>query len=165
MQVEILDADFGNSAHRVGILDILDAYAADPVGGGQPLSPDVRGRLLSALEDHPTTLVLLAVAEGCPVGIAVCFLGFSTFRARPLLNVHDLAVLPEWRGKGAGRALLAAAEDRAQRRGCCRLTLEVQDDNGRARALYESFGFSDFAVGDSGPTRFLTKPIDASTSR
>jgi hypothetical protein len=45
-------------------------------------------------------------------------------------------------------------------RGCCKLTLEVQDGNTRARGLYESFGFTDFVVGDSEPTRFLSKPLD-----
>jgi len=163
MGVEIVNADFGNAAHCTGIIEVLDSYAADPVGGGEALAADVRDRLVPALRDHPTALVLLAVAQGCPVGIAVCFLGFSTFRARPLLNIHDLAVLPEWRGRGVGRSLLAAAEDRARRRGCCRLTLEVQDDNGRALALYGSFGFSDLTFGDSGPTRFLVKALEAPT--
>ena len=165
MGVEIVDVDFGNAAHGAGIVEVLNSYAADPVGGGEPLTADVRERLVPALRDHPTALVLLAVAQEGPVGIAVCFQGFSTFRARPLLNIHDLAVLPEWRGKGIGRKLLGAAEDRARRRGCCRLTLEAQDDNGRALALYRSFGFSDLVMGDSGPTRFLTKPVDAPTSR
>jgi ribosomal protein S18 acetylase RimI-like enzyme len=165
MGIEIVDADFETAAHRAGILDVLDSYAADPVGGGRPLSADVRKRLVPALRDHPTALVLLAIAEGRAVGVAVCFRGLSTFRARPLLNIHDLAVIPEWRGKGIGRALLDAAEARARRSGCCRLTLEVQDDNGRALALYESFGFSNFIVGDSGPTRFLTKPLDEPADR
>jgi ribosomal protein S18 acetylase RimI-like enzyme len=104
-------------------------------------------------------LVLLAIAEGRPIGIAVCFLGFSTFQARPLLNVHDLAVVPEWRGKGVGWSLLSAAESRALERGCCKLTLEVQDDNEPALALYKRFGFADLVVGDSGPTRFLVKTL------
>lgn len=163
MHFDIVDADFETAAHRAGILDVLNSYADDSVGGGEPLSSDVRDRLVPGLRDHPTTWVLLAVSEGRPVGVAVCFLGFSTFQARPLLNIHDLAVLPEWRGKGIGRALLANAEDRARRRGCCKLTLEVQDDNAGALGLYESFGFSDFVVGDSAPTRFLTKALDAPT--
>jgi ribosomal protein S18 acetylase RimI-like enzyme len=104
-------------------------------------------------------LALLALSEGTPVGVAVCFLGFSTFNARPLLNIHDLAVVPERRGQGIGKALLAAAEAEAMRRGCCKLTLEVQDDNRRARGLYERAGFTDFVVGASGPTRFLCKPL------
>lgn len=158
--IQILDADFGDPTHREAVVTIVDSYARDPVGGGRPLGPEVRDGLVEGLHSHPTARVLLAFAEGSPVGIAICFLGFSTFRARPLLNVHDLAVLPDWRGRGVGRALLTGAEERARREGCCKLTLEVQDDNARARGLYESFGFSDFVVGSSAPTRFLTKPLD-----
>ena len=120
---------------------------------------DVRERLVPALRDHPTALVLLAYADEEPAGIAVCFFGLSTFKARPLLNIHDLAVVPQYRGMGVGRALLQAAEDHARGKGCCKLTLEVQDDNARARALYRSFGFEDFVVGNSAATRFLAKPL------
>ncbi|MDA8746099.1 GNAT family N-acetyltransferase, partial [Rubripirellula amarantea] len=112
-----------------------------------------------ALIEHPASLVLLASVDEQIVGTATCFLGFSTFQARPLLNVHDLAVIPEYRGQGIGRALLACAEASALKRGCCKLTLEVQDDNPKARGLYISFGFREFVVGDSEPTRFMTKPI------
>jgi hypothetical protein len=56
-------------------------------------------------------------------------------------------------------------ERRARSRGCCKLTLEVQDDNRRARALYESFGFADFVVGDPAPTRFLCKPLRGDLQR
>lgn len=159
MQLRIIEADFTNPAHCTGIVEVLNSYAADPVGGREPLTAEVRERLVPTLRDHPTALVLLALVDQRPAGIAVCFFGFSTFQARPLLNIHDLAVVPEQRGRGIGRALLAAAEDRAIKQGCCKLTLEVQDDNGRARALYESFGFSDFVVGKSTPTRFLTKSL------
>ncbi|MEO8466498.1 MAG: GNAT family N-acetyltransferase [Gammaproteobacteria bacterium] len=99
--------------------------------------------------------MLLAFVDDAAIGIAVCFVGFSTFRARPLLNVHDLAVLPQYRGKGAGRALLQAAEDHARHNGCCRLTLEVLESNSAARVLYRRFGF-----GDSTVSRFLVKPLD-----
>jgi len=73
--------------------------------------------------------------------------------------VHDLAVLPTARGQGIGRALLAAVEERARERGCGKLTLEVLDDNHRARTLYASFGFADYALGSPGATRFLTKTL------
>lgn len=159
MTLEVVDADFGNRDHCGALLEILDSYAADPVGMGRPLAPDVRERLVPALRDHPTSVVLLALVDGRPVGMAVCFRGMSTFHARPLLNIHDLAVLPEWRGKGAGHALLAAVEERARTWACCRLTLEVQDDNTGARKLYESVGFSDSVVGTSRPTWFMTKPL------
>jgi ribosomal protein S18 acetylase RimI-like enzyme len=162
MDVTIREADLATPQDCAGLVDVLNSYAIDPVGGGQPLSPEVRERLPLALRNHPTTLVLLAFVEGRPVGVAVCFFGFSTFQARPLLNIHDLAVVPECRGQGIGRALLEAAEARAAERGCCKLTLEVQDGNRQARVLYERYGFADFVVGDSAPTRFLCKPLEAS---
>jgi len=159
MNLRVREADFGDQRDADGIVTVLDSYASDPVGGGQPLARDVRDRLVPALRDHPTALVLLALADDEPVGIAVCFFGLSTFRARPLLNIHDLAVLPRHRGKGIGRALLHAAEEHARRKACCKMTLEVQDDNSQARILYRRFGFEDFVVGSSAATRFLAKPL------
>lgn len=164
MELQIREADFTDFGDAAGIIDVLNSYASDPVGGGEALSEDVRERLVPALQSHPTALVLLAFADPRPVGIAVCFLGLSTFQARPLLNIHDLAVIPEYRGKGVGRALLVEAENRAVSRGCCKLTLEVQDDNTPARSLYQHFGFIDFVVGDSAPTRFLSKPLPSVSS-
>ena len=159
MIIDIRDADLDDPDHAAAIAEIVSAYAGEPFGGGAPLDDEVRARLVPGLRAHPTTLVLLAFAAGQPVGVAVCFFGFSTFQARPLLNVHDLAVLPDYRDQRIGRALLTAAEEHARARGCCKLTLEVLEDNRRARALYASFGFTDVAVGSSASTRFLTKPL------
>lgn len=158
MNLTIRQADLASAHDSGAIVHVLDCYARDPAGGGQPLRPDVRARLPQALREHPTTVVLLALVDGEAAGIAVCFEGFSTFQARTLLNIHDLAVIPERRGQGIGRALLEAVEAEALRRGCCRLTLEVQDENRRARRVYDRFGFTDFAVAGS-PTRFLCKPV------
>ncbi len=159
MNLRIRQADFGDRRDADGIVALLDSYAVDPIGGGEALSKEVRERLVPALRDHPTSLVLLALLDDAPVGVAVCFFGLSTFRARPLLNIHDLAVLPQHRGQGVGRALLRSAEEHARRKGCCRLTLEVRDDNA-ARDLYRRFGFDDSMPGSSVPTRFLVKPLE-----
>jgi GNAT superfamily N-acetyltransferase len=155
MDFRIRPADLANVRDADSITMLLNSYALEPVGGGKPLSPDVRERLVPALQRIPSALVLLAFADDAAIGIAVCFVGFSTFRARPLLNIHDLAVLPPYRGKGVGRALLQAAEDYARRQGYCRLTLEVLESNAGARALYRRFGFDDSTV-----SRFLVKPLD-----
>jgi GNAT superfamily N-acetyltransferase len=159
MKVHVREADFDDERDAKGIIAVLDSYASAAVGGGEPLAPDVRERLIPMLREHPTSLVLLAFVDDEPVGIAVCFFGLSSFRARPLLNIHDLAVLPQHSGKGVGQALLKAVEDRARRKGCCKLTLEVLDGNARARNLYRRFGFEDVVV-DESPTRFLAKPLD-----
>lgn len=160
MTLRVFEADLSSPLDANGVLDVLDSYASDPVGGGRPLPQDVRDRLPSALRELSTSLVLVAAVADRYVGVAVCFFSLSTFRAQPLLNIHDLAVLPGYRGKGIGRALLRAAEHRARLEGCCKLTLEVQDDNARALGLYRSFGFEDFLVGESAPTRFLAKTLD-----
>ena len=160
MAVRVHQADFADARDADSVVKILSSYAADPKGGGTALSADVQRRLIPVLREHPTTLALLAAVDGEHVGVAVCFFGISTFKARPLLNIHDLAVLPGYRGRGVGRALLNAVEDHARRRGCCKLTLEVQDDNAPARTLYQRFGFEDVVYGSSAVTRFLAKALE-----
>lgn len=145
---------FDDPADTAIYLDLLDAYARDPMGAARPLSAEVRARLPDDLARFPGAYALLAEQRGTPVGFATCFLGYSTFRARPLLNIHDIAVLPAWRGRSAGRALLSAVEDLARELGCCRITLEVREDNRRARALYARAGF---VAADCN--LFLEKPI------
>ncbi len=158
--VQVRLADLASPDDAASIVRVLDSYASDPRGGGQPLAADVKSRLIPGLRAHPTTRIWLAFDGVEAIGLCVGFLGFSTFRAKPLLNIHDLAVVPGRRGGGVGRALLAAAEAHARAAGCCKLTLEVQDDNTPARALYERCGFRDVKYGDSGPTRFLAKALE-----
>lgn len=162
MALEIREANWDDEADRHAALSILDTYASGSSGGNVPLSADVKRRLIPALRQHAQALVLLAFQDGQPAGIATCFFGFSTFHARPLLNVHDLAVMPAFQRRGIGRALLAAVEGEAAARGCCKLTLEVREDNTVARALYRQHGFGDFDLaGATYPTLFLAKPLPA----
>ena len=132
----IVEADLGRAEHQRAVVALTDAYARDPMGNGAPLPQEALDRLIPGLRAHPTTLVFIAYDGGQAVGIATCFLGFSTFHARPLVNVHDLAVLPARRGQGIGRRLLEAVERKARALGCCKVTLEVRDDNATAQALY-----------------------------
>ena len=142
-EVFVITADLHDSPHQMAILQLINAYARDPMGDGRDLPRGVRDRLISGLQQHPTRLILLAFDEVIPVGIAVCFVGFSTFMARPLINIHDLAVIPDYRGRGVGRLLLEGVEAKGRELGCCKLTLEVREDNHRAQRLYQRFGFGD----------------------
>ena len=161
--VEVRPADLRDPTQERAYLRMLDAYAKDPMGGGAPLPEAVRSQVVPGLLSHPTTRVWLAWDGAEPVGMVVGFIGFSTFRARPLLNVHDLAVVPEYRGRKIGEALLAAAEAHARESGFCKLTLETQAANTRARALYKRFGFGHFAPGAEAPeTIFLEKALTKS---
>jgi len=140
--VEIVEADLTRQDHQKAVIDLIDAYAKDPMGNGDPLPGDVKSALIPGLKEHPTTLIFLGMINGEAVGIAVCFIGFSTFAARPLINVHDLAVLPGFRGSGVGRQLLAGVERKARDLGCCKVTLEVLENNHRALKLYAAAGFA-----------------------
>ncbi len=142
MRVNVVEADLADARHQAAVLELTRAYARDPMGNGRDLSESVRGTLIERLRDHPTTLVFLAFEGARPVGIATCFRGFSTFAARPLVNIHDLHVLEAYQRRGIGRRLLEAVENRARRLDCCKLTLEVQEKNHRALALYQGFGFA-----------------------
>jgi GNAT superfamily N-acetyltransferase len=142
-EVTVIEADLNDSRHQTAILHLINAYARDPMGDGRDLPAEVRDRLIPGLRQHPTSLVFLAFDDATPVGVAVCFVGFSTFAARPLINIHDLAVIPDYRGRGIGGLLLERVEAKGRELGCCKLTLEVRDDNHRAQQLYQRFGFGD----------------------
>lgn len=163
----ILRADLERPEHQQAIIAMTAAYALDEMGNGGPLLPDVLERLIPGLQSHPTTLVFLAFVDDLPVGIATCFLGFSTFAARPLINIHDLSVLPEHRGRGIGQALLRAVEATARERGYVKLTLEVLENNHRARRAYARAGFEQAGHGDAtGGALFYSKVVgDESAAR
>jgi len=159
--LRIVQADLAMPAHQAAVLKMVDAYSRDPMGDAAPLAAEARTRLIPGLRQHPTTLVFLAFDGEDPVGVAVCFLGFSTFAARPLVNLHDVAVLPTHRGRGVGRGLLAAVEAKARELGCCKLTLEVLDQNQRALRTYAAAGFKRYALQPgAGEAIFLTKPLE-----
>lgn len=160
-RIAIVEADLERDAHRRAVTELVDAYAADPMGRGAPLSEDVLRRLVPGLREQPGTLILLAYNQDRPIGIAVCFRGFSTFAARPLINIHDLAVVPEFRGCGVGKSLLQAVEAKARESGCCKVTLEVQERNHRARRAYESAGFAQAVhAQEAGGALFMSKPVE-----
>ena len=152
--IRVRPADLSRPADARDYLELLDAYARDPLGANRPLAEEVRRRVITDLRGHPTASLFLAFEAGRAVGFATCFRGYSTFRARPLLNIHDIAVLPDRRGRGIGRRLLEAVAEHGRRLGCCRLTLEVREDNAEAKGLYRSFGFGAARV-DGGEVQYL----------
>ncbi|MBB6428255.1 GNAT family N-acetyltransferase [Algisphaera agarilytica] len=141
----VREADLTDARDAKSVVEMVAMYATDPLAGGVTLPDEVRERLPEALHNTPGCVVFLAYADdshdAAPLGVAVCFEGLSTFRAQPKLNLHDLAVSPEARGRGVGRALMAAVLAEARQRGCCYATLEVHADNAVAKGLYASSGF------------------------
>lgn len=141
MAPTIVLADLHNSRHQQEIVDLLDMYCRDEFGDCRPLSAHARENLIPGLIKHGGARVFLAYEGETPLGVAICMLGFSSFRGKPLINIHDIAVDPAARGKGIGRRLLDAVNQEAKKIGCCKVTLEVRSDNVRAMSLYRSVGF------------------------
>lgn len=157
MTLTITPANLDHHEDADAVLLLLQSYAADPLGGSIELSAEVVRQLIPGLRSVQGCLILLARINGQPAGLAIAFRGFSTWKAAPLINLHDLAVHPAFRGQGIGRKLLNAVEEYARSTGCCRLTLEVRVDNEPAKNLYLSEGFR---PGDP-PQQFWVKPLES----
>ncbi|MDC7682676.1 GNAT family N-acetyltransferase [Asticcacaulis sp. BYS171W] len=158
--LNIIRADYRNPAHAEAIVSLLKIYALDPMGGGSALSDDVAKVLIDKLAAFPTAFSLLALVDNHPAGLANCFDGFSTFAAKPLINIHDIVVAPEFRGQGVAKALFAEIEVIAREKDACKLTLEVLEGNRPAQALYASLGFGDYVLDpEQGKALFWQKKL------
>lgn len=89
---------------------------------------------------RPAAEAAIARVGAEPVGFAVWFSTYSTFLSRPGLYLEDVFVLPEWRGRGIGRALLTHLARIAVARGCGRMEWSVLDWNEPAIRFYQSLG-------------------------
>lgn len=132
------------------IVDLLNTYALDPYGGGEPLSDYSKNNLIENLLKRSFIQVFIAyeVTEESklPAGLAIVIEGFSTFACKSLLNVHDFAVSPNFRGKGVGKLLMKKVIEYAKSIDCCKVTLEVLSGNHPAKALYSSVGFKAYQL-------------------
>jgi ribosomal protein S18 acetylase RimI-like enzyme len=146
MKIDVVQADYLDPRHARDMGQLLEAYAADPMGGAAPLAAGVRDKLATELARRPHAFSLLCYVDDQPAGLVNCFEGFSTFRCKPLINIHDIVVAPGFRGLGLSQLMLARVEAIAQARGCCKLTLEVLEGNKAAQAAYAKFGFEAYAL-------------------
>ena len=158
---EVVRVCYDEPAHAAALVELLDAYARDPAGGGQPLSVFARAHLVEALAARPFVFSVLAFDGAVPVGLINAIEGFSTFACKPLVNVHDVVVREGHRGRGIAARLFAEVEAVARERGACKLTLEVLSGNRAARALYAKLGFDDYRLDPAmGEAQFMQKWLD-----
>jgi len=94
----------------------------------------------SLFGSSPFAEAILAYENDNPVGYAIYFFRYSSFVALPGLYLEDLFVLPESRGSGVGRHLLAFLAARAIERGCCRMEWAVLNWNEPAIRFYKNLG-------------------------
>jgi ribosomal protein S18 acetylase RimI-like enzyme len=158
--IEVLMANYRNPVHARALVDLLDAYASDPAGGGSPLAAGVKAGLPDALAARPQAFSVLAYDGEEAVGLVNCIEGFSTFACKPLVNVHDVVVRASHRGRRVVQRMLARVEDEARARGACKLTLEVLSGNRSALRAYEREGFAGYQLDPAfGTAMFLQKKL------
>lgn len=102
---------------------------------------------------------IMVDAEGRPVGfLHLATTGHSDREGRPVAHLHEVYVVPELRGRGIGRVLLAVAEAAVRTERITAVELHVFEDNARAIALYEREGWttrSTREVFPDGPRQLL----------
>lgn len=157
---DIVVADWADPRHAQAVVHLLDAYAQDAMGGGTPLPEFVKNNLVAELRKRPQALAVLAFVSGEPAGLAICMEGFSSFACQPLLNVHDMVVAPQFRGRRLSHKILAKVEECARQRQCCKLTLEVLEGNAVAQRAYRAFGFAGYELDPTmGKAMFWQKKL------
>lgn len=141
-RIEVFQVDLSDPEATAALVDLLNEYSCSLFGSGQPLSDGVLNSLVEGLIQTEGYRGWIAYLGDEPVGLLNAFLGFSTFKAQKLLNVHDVTVRSTARRRGVAKQMLQTAIGWARENDCCRVTLEVRSDNQNAKDLYHSLGFS-----------------------
>ncbi|MEI7502835.1 MAG: GNAT family N-acetyltransferase, partial [Paludibacter sp.] len=143
MNIFFEPCDFENPAHLDALADLLNQYMRDPMGDAPPLNKLQQLRLVDGLANHPASFVLFVLSDERIVGLATCFINFSTFNVKSYLNIHDFFIQPDYRGKGLANGLMQELISISKERKYCKMTLEVRDDNVIAQGLYKCLGFEE----------------------
>ncbi len=160
MSIELILADYNNEQQGKDLVMLLNAYATDPMGGGTELADFTKQNLVKTLANRMDAFTVLCYVDGEPAGLINSIEGFSTFSCKPLINIHDVVVLPTFRGLGLSKKMFAKVESEAVSRGCCKLTLEVLEGNEVAKNAYIKIGFSGYELDpETGKAMFWEKKL------
>ncbi len=143
MDLEFVKVDLNNSEHQKGLLSLMDDYMQDDMGLKSSLPEELGIRIISGLKSQNNYLGFLIKFNSQFVALANCFVGFSTFKAKQLINIHDFVVSPSFRKMHVGSFLLQSIVSYGKKNDFCKVTLEVRDDNPKAQKLYKQTGFKD----------------------
>ncbi|MEX1033626.1 MAG: GNAT family N-acetyltransferase [Cellvibrionaceae bacterium] len=158
--IAIVVADYCNPRHAEDMSYLLNQYARDPMGGGAALPGEITRNLAGELHKRPHAFTVLCYVDGHAAGMVNCFELFSTFAGKPLINIHDVIVVSDYRGRKLSEHMLARVEEIAIERGCCKLTLEVLEGNQPAKTVYKRLGFADYELDPAmGKALFWQKPL------
>ena len=148
--ITIHKLDYQDPLQVEQLIGLLNDYAMDPMGGDEALPEATKQRLAEVLPKQTNMFSLDAKVDGIGVALCNCVWGFSTFAAKPLINIHDLSVMADYRGKGLSQALLQGVVDVAKAEDAVKVTLEVLANNEIAQNAYRRFGFAPYELANGG---------------
>jgi ribosomal protein S18 acetylase RimI-like enzyme len=126
----------------------------------EPSDDAMRAGVERLIADAATDFLLAAGADGVPAGVCQLRYRYGVWKAAPDCWLEDLYVRAGARRAGLGRALVAAAVERARARGCRRVELDVSEANRGAMALYEALGFSARSPRTGARNLLMRRPLD-----
>jgi ribosomal protein S18 acetylase RimI-like enzyme len=146
MKIETKLINYNNEKQANELLLLLNEYAKDPMGGGSELAEFSKSNLIEELKKRSFIFSIICYVDGKPAGFSNCIEGFSTFKCKPLINIHDFAVNSEFRGLQLSLQLMNKIEEVAISKGCCKITLEVLEGNQVAKNAYVKAGFKGYQL-------------------
>ncbi|MFB6343675.1 GNAT family N-acetyltransferase [Saccharicrinis sp. FJH62] len=133
--------DLKRMSHITAFKKLLSVYMIDEMGSKRQLYPEQSSKVVQDLMKQSNYCGFLVKAGNEYIAMANCFINYSTFRGKQLLNIHDYIVTPEYRQKGVGSFLMDEIIFYCESQGYCRINLEVREDNFKAQGLYKKSGF------------------------
>ena len=118
MTLAFKKVDFDNSEDLSGFTMLLKHYSADPAGGGERIAEEHIQDTIHGLAERHYAHSFLAHLDNRAVGLVTCFESFSTFWAKPILNIHDFVVLKSYRNQGIAQKMLTGIESSQKERLC-----------------------------------------------
>ncbi len=159
MTIQFRRGDLNNSNDGRHILELLNSFSLES-SKKKPIDPEIRKTLIQNLIEFGNSFIYFVEHENNPMGIAICIVGFSTFKNAELLNIHDFYIKSEYQNQSIGDKFLKFIEADSREQNFCRITLEVYDANDRAKRLYTKNGFQGITeTGKNAPMYAMSKDL------
>jgi GNAT superfamily N-acetyltransferase len=124
------------------LADILNAYRDAGIDGGLSFTPEEAREQFARLRQYPSYRIFVAECDGVTAGTyALILLDNLAKRGARAGVVEDVAVRPEFQGRGIGRAMMAHAREECRLAGCYKMTLSSNIAREGAHRFYDSLGF------------------------
>ena len=127
-------ADLTNENDSINLIRLLNEFSLSIEN--HELDVKIQNTLVNNLIQTNIAVVYFAYIDSEIIGIAICFYGFSTFKNKKLINIHDLYIMKQFQNRGIGSKFLQYIENE-NKEICCKVTLEVYKTNINALKTYE----------------------------